>query len=57
MKKIVKDLELPIAQMLFFQKNEQLDIILGTTLGYVVKYENIENLLLDKNVVINNKHL
>lgn len=50
------ELELPISKMIFV-KNYNHDLLVGTTLGYLVLYQNIEHYGLYKNLVINNHFL
>lgn len=53
-----KDLELPVASVEFYKVNGKLNLLVGSTLGYLVTYMNINpSNKLQNNLVINNSHL
>lgn len=53
-----KDLELPIASVEFYKINGKLNLFVGSTLGYLVTYMNINSTnKLMNNLVINNSRL
>ena len=49
--------ELHVGSIVFENYNNKINIIVGTTLGYLIKYKNIELYKLSKNLVLNNKNM
>lgn len=53
----IKDLELPASAMTFDMNDEELNLIVGTTFGYLIEYKKVEENLLGNHVVLNNGKL
>ncbi len=56
-KKDSKDLELPISKLKFIEIDGKLNLLIGTSLGYLIFYDDIEKNLLNHHIVVNNSYL
>lgn len=51
------DHELHVCSIVFQKYDQKINIIVGTTIGYLIQYENIELYRLGRHVVLNNRHI